>query len=323
MATIPELFEVQAGKEVTWGTSVTPTVKLMGISDATIKPIVESELIDEKRGTLAPGYTSVINKVSGEASVEGVVLYEDIPYWLDSLFGLATPSGANPYVYAYSSPVGSAPTTRKMTLASGDGTNEYSLAGAVVKALSISGESNSKLEFSAELIGKQVSSDALASLDDRSVTVAMGNHVALYIDAFGGTIGSTQVNATAFSFELEIETNRELVFHMGSATPTTYREGKWEGTLKLSLELNATSKAYLDSIIGATAVFKKLVRIKATSGTNILQFDFAGFAENAPELWTDEDGVTTVELELKGLVDSDGLEDWLEASVTNSVSALA
>ena len=39
--------------------------------------------------------------------------------------------------------------------------------------------------------GKEVVTDALAALSDRSVSPVMGHEVALYIDDWGGTIGTT------------------------------------------------------------------------------------------------------------------------------------
>lgn len=322
MANIKDFLELQAGKETTWGTPVNPTAKLMGITDVVIKPIIESELVEEMRGTLAPGYSANVLRVAGEASVDGVVTYEDVPYYLDGLCGTATPTGANPYTYAYTAPLGTAPTVRQFTLAYGDGSSDYSLTSGIVKSFSVSGEKNGTVEFSAEFIGEQVEADTLATLSDRSVGVVMGNDITLYIDAAAGTIGTTQITATGFAFELEVETNRELVHYLGSVLPATYREGKWEGTLKLTLEFNATSKAYLDAMLGGSSVFQKLVRIKATSGTKVVQFDFAGFAESAPELWTDEDGVITLEVELKGKVDSGTFANWFKASVTNAVASL-
>ena len=88
---IRDLFSVQLGTEASsdlWGALARPpTVKLMGIADISITPIVDVTMIDELRGSQQPGFTSVITEVGGEASLEGIVTYEDIPYWLNGMFG--------------------------------------------------------------------------------------------------------------------------------------------------------------------------------------------------------------------------------------------
>ena len=73
MAKLDALFEVQAGTEASdaWGTEVASTVKLMGVEELTISPIITAEQVDELRGTLQPGYRSHIRAAHGEATVGG------------------------------------------------------------------------------------------------------------------------------------------------------------------------------------------------------------------------------------------------------------
>jgi hypothetical protein len=296
----------------------------VGIDEINIRPIVEGILHEEQRGTLAPGYNVNLAKVAAEGSIGGLALYEDLPYWLDSLLGVATPVDNldGTYTYSWSAPAGSAPSPRIMTIVYGDGTNDYGGEGMLVDSLTITGESNGPLKFSADLLGEEATTDALASLSDRSVNVPMGDQAALYIDAFGGTIGSTAFSDVAYSFELAINSNRANVHGLGSLKPADYREAKWDGSLRLSLEFSAASKAYLDDIIGASSVLQKLVRIKySLSTTHYIQLDFAGAALSSPEIFTDEDGVITVDLELTGMYES-GLGNWFKAEVMNQVSAL-
>ncbi len=337
---IRDLFSVQLGTEASsdsWGALARPaTAKLMGIADITIDPIVDVTTIDEIRGSQAPGFTSVITEVGGEASMEGVVTYEDIPYWLNGMFGAAgTTEDAGDTDYTdreWGAPLtnydSDSPTPSIYTVVYGDesisatSTDTLALIGATMNSLTISGEDGQPLSFEASLFGKQVSEGALVSLADRTVSVVMGSHCALWIDPSSDAIGTTAIATTAFSFELSMSANRAPVRHLGANTPDGYRDAKMSGELALSLELNATSRAYLASIVGVADEVRKVVRIKATSGTNVFQFDFNGVAQSAPSVHTDRDGVVSVELVLSGEYSS-VLGNWLAFLSTNTIATLA
>jgi predicted membrane GTPase involved in stress response len=95
-----------------------------------------------------------------------------------------------------------------------------------------------------------------------------------------------------------------------------------DNTLMLSLEFNATSKAYLDSIISSTALAGYQVRLQSTTGASaICTLNFAGYCMEPPEIFTDRDGVTTLEMRLQGTYSS-ALTNWFTATVVNAVSAL-
>ena len=325
-----DLLQVQIGKETTWGTSVTPTAKLMNVTDISLEPVVETIVHKTIRGTLAPGYLANVRRIAGQGSIQALVDYEDLPYYLEGLFGVATPSGAGPYTRDYVAPVvtGTKPTPRIFTVVYGDSSGTYKLEGGLITKLTIKGDALSPLTLQADLIGKDVVTGSLASLSDRTVNVVMGADTTLYIDTWSGTMGSTQVNATFFAFELTIDSKMTLRHYMGALTPGAYTQPAYEGTLKLTLEFNTTSKAYLDALLTSTvgSPFQRQVRIKATrdsgSSEKLAQFDFAGTATTAPKVFTNQDGVATIELELHGTYNSGTFANWFKASSKNSVSTL-
>lgn len=322
MTLVPDQIQYQVGTEVTRGTPVAPTVKLMGIEELTITPIVTSEGHQDQRGSFAPAYQADLVKQEVEVDISGALLYEDIPYWLDSLLGTATPSGGGPYVRAYAAPAETPPTAKAFTVVKGNGTDVYGANGVVLDELTLTFEKNAKAMFSAHGIGVAGATDTLAALSDRSVNYVMGHHLQLWIDAFGGTIGTTAFADMFNSLEINIKSNRENFFSLGSLGPKGYREARYEGAFKVGLEFGTASKAYLDAILGATAVLSKLIRAKATKSTAILQLDFAGFTPEAPEIFSDDDGVVTLNTEFSGLHET-GLGNWFLASSTNSVATLA
>lgn len=307
-------LELQVGKEASdaWGTAVAPTAKLQGITSVDIRTIEDGRQLEEIRGTLYPAYQSIIARKGAEATIEGLVLYEDVAYWLDSMFDVPTTDNgkfttdATYPTRSYQAPGHSSDIaeTRSNTLVYGDVTNVWGMTGAVVNTLSISGGTGEPIAFTAEMIGKTVTSDTLdsdTSDSDRTVTVCMGDHAVLSIDLDSDAVGGTPVSDCAYSFELVLNANRAPLHHMGDQTPGTYRNAPWSGTLSLLLELNATSAGYLDAIIDATTEpIGKNVRLKFSSGSHYLQIDFGGRFLEVPELFGDEDGVISANLVLTG-----------------------
>ncbi len=408
-----DLVRVNAAKETTWGTKVTPaTVSFMGVKDFKVMPIVESEVIKDVRGSLVPGVLAVVKKIGMTASLSRFATYEDAPYTLDALCGLATAtpgatlaiSGATnatpivitcathgladgdpvvisgvggntaanascyakvtgysattfgmysdkalttaiagngaytsggtvtkqPYTYAYVAPITGQIVPRIQTLYqySNDANSlqaYYAAIGCVLSKFALKADSLTPVEFAEDYIGKQVSAAIVGDVGspvDRTVTPIMGNDHALWIDAWGGTIGTTAITPDAYSLSIQIDPPREVVYYLGSALPGTWKDGRWKGSMKLTLEFGTATKAYYDAILAATSNFQKQIRNKFTNGTSSLQFDFAGTNVKAPQLFTNKNGVLTIELELEGTYNST-LANWFKAVAVNSVAAMA
>jgi hypothetical protein len=322
MALHPDLLQVQVGKETVWGTSVSATAKLMGVDDCPLEPVVDAEQHEEYRGSLSPGFLTDLDHVQAKGRIAGKMTYEDL-HWIEGLFGVATPGGAGPYTRAYVAPTTTAPTPRIQTLIKGNGTDTYKAEGILPIDAEFTFATNTAVRYSHNLLGETYASGAsLAALSDRAVNVVMGDQIALYIDNFGGTIGTTAISTAFFKGALKITPKRTQYPKMGSLLDAGYVDGKFGGTLNLTLLFDATSKAYLDAVLAASSVFQKLVRIKATKSTAVLQFDFAGSSLKSPAIFDVENDVVAVNLELTGTYDSGAFANWLKINSTNSVSAL-
>ena len=320
------LTQWQVGTEVTWGTAVTATAKLMGMQDGSyLQADNRSNIYPDIRNSLQPGYLDGLEQIAGKGSFESLLTYEDLPYFFDNIAGQASPTGTGPYVRAYTAPTTAAPTPRILTCIYGNtqtGGGIYKLAGGLLTSLNIKGATGKPTMISGDIIGKNVLTGSFAALSDRTVEVVMGQPWLLYIDAVGGTIGTTQVPTTAVAFDLALKVPRTLVWSLDSLTPDTYEEQPWEGELKLTLRMNATTKTEVDNLVGQTATIHKQIRLKATSGTKIVQLDFAGTVKAPPKTYDDADGVLTVEIAYSGRYNA-ALANFFAASVTNSVSVLA
>ena len=330
MATPYSLLQWQLGTESTaaWGASVAATAKLMAVLSGKIKPMTPVRRVVDMRASLGPGYIDVLDSISGGATLGCVATYEDLPYWLDGLFAKATPGGTGPYVRTYTAPLTAVQVAQNYSLYHGDGTNIYKLLGALVTKAKFSGkagETDTDVKLDLEFVGKEATIGALASLSDRTVYPLLMSEAAIYIDALGGTIGSTVIASylRAFELSLDLSENRNR-WYEGSLKPGTHVEGAWKAesnTLKLTLDMGATSKAYVDAALAASTA--KLVRLKFTCDVNhIVQLDFAGTIINSAELLNEDGGVESMDLTLMGTVDAGTFANWFKVSSTNQVATL-
>ena len=317
------LDTLQSFKEVTWNTGAAATAKWMGLRPrASFKPKVKADQFEEQRGTLAPAYLSAVLMNGGEWKVPMYGTYEDINFALHAAVqGNPTITGAGPYVYPYAAPLGAAWDAKSYTLEYGSSIGIIKANGCVAQKLSISGEASK--EWQMELSGfygtHTQSSTLTAALADRTVEVALMPSTALYMDASGGTIGTTAFACTMLSFGLDIDTGLKPVYAGGSLIPCGFTYDQYKVTLKLGLLYTSALKTFLTTtmLTGGTS----LIRLKSTSGTKIAQLDFAGVLTEDPEMFPDKDNARYVEVSLSGQYDS-GFANYFKASVTNGVATL-
>jgi hypothetical protein len=306
---IPSLEKIQLGLEAVWGDLAAATVQLVGITDCKITPHPDASQIADKRGTTMPAYIATINKVWAEAELSGVVCYSHFRHWLDAMFGIDP--GAP---YAYLAELDPTTTIRSFLLMYGQPDVTYSMGGAILDRLNIASPLNGPMTFGAHLLGKGLTGDVLEDLEDDDVVVAMGCHNALWIDPIDA-LGTTPILNTAFGFEANITVDRKLVWHLGSLHPDAFRHGKWGGTLHLSLEMTAAMQDILDAALAQTvSPGAYAIRVRATDAltTSVLTLDHAGHLLAAPTLFTDVDGVTSVEMDFTPAFsdDADFLSCW-------------
>lgn len=314
------LQTVNLGKEVTWGTPVAATARLMGATNAKFNN-APNLVVPDLAGSLGPGTAGALTRDSAVGGWDQQYSYEDLPFILDSLLSLATPSGAGPYVRAYATPTTALPTPRYNTIEFGQAGAPYKVDGAIITEVEIGADQGDDGMWKGPVsaLGKKITTVTLASLSNRAVTWINLANTALYIDADGGTMGATLVADTMYRFTLKITTGRHLKHFNNSIYPTDKGEAQFMVTLDMAVEFNATAKAVYDALIGGTAQARQ-VRLKATSGTNIAQLDFPGYLTAMP--FDDRDGNLTAIMSLRAFEDIDGIANYFKASVTNSVATM-
>lgn len=301
------------------------TAKLQSVSNFSLNPDLQTRSLSQLRGSLAPTYQTALDHYASNATFEvSDETFEDLNYWLDSLFSAATPAGTGPYTRAYAAPLTAEATPTFMTLQWGQTNEVWQMQDASVTTLTLSGSSNSGVQVGGSLIGGKVVEGALASLSDRtSLTRMTGCMAALAIDAWAGTMGNTAVASSAFSWELTINANRQYRSYLGGCTPSAWNDQAWSGQLRLSLELNNTTDDYLIAMLAATnAILERQVEISYTNASDdLLEIQFAGHSLQAPQLFQDRNGVMTYDLVLDGVYNPT-FGNWLKINTTSGIDAL-
>ena len=319
---------LQSAWQTAFGTPKTSaTVKLQNVSSFRLRPEFQTRALDQLRGTLAPTHQTTLDNYSGSATFEvSDETFEDVNYWLDALFGAATATGSLPYVRAYNAPTTAAVTPHFMTLQYGQANEVWQLQDASVASLTLSGANNSGVQVGGSIIGGKVIQGTLASLSDRTAVTRMSGCMAkVSIGAWDAT-SLTELADSAFSWELSINSNREYRGYLGDCTPTAYHDQKWNGQLRLSLELNTTTAAYLTTMLDSagSTILERQVEIKYSTTTSgkarSMTIKFAGHSMQAPEIYQDRNGVTTYDLVLDGVYNSK-LTNWLTISTESGAAA--
>lgn len=320
---------LQSAWQTAFGTPKTPaTVKLQNVSSFRLRPEFQTRALEQLRGTLAPTHQTTLDNYAGSATFEvSDETFEDVNYWLEALFGTASPTGTGPYVRAYAAPTTAAITPHFMTLQWGQANGVFQLQDASVASLTLSGADNTGVQVGGSIVAGKVIPGTLASLLDRTAVTRMSGCMAsVAIETWTGS-AFTPLASSAFSWELSINSNREYRGYLGDCTPTAYHDQKWNGQLRLSLELNATTDDYLIAMLGASsAILEKQVRIKYSTGSGAslrsMTITFAGHSMQAPEFFQNRNGVVTYDLVLDGVYNPT-LANWLKIETASETAVLA
>jgi len=323
MTYVPHLNEFQVGVESTRGTSVAGTIRLMGVeAGADINPDHSGEIDLDIRKSLAPRPIATFNKKAGMGSIPLLVNYDqDMIPFLNALLGSQTPSGSDPYTWTWDA-VYAAPTVDPLTVIKGGPAGVYKLEGAVVNGWTFSGETGKRLKSTFDLLGINFTTGALAGLSDRVVTPMNGHEVEIFMEAAGGTPGTTSLDPDVFNFELQVQPGRANRQALGSVNVAGDQlEGDWTGTLKLGMFFESATKTIYEAALAAASPLGKICRIAATSGSKSLKVDFAGKFLAIPTAWEEFEQSHVINMTLDASYDTSWGE-WLAVELINSVASV-
>lgn len=323
----------QVGKESVWGTSVPATAVMGGIEDVTIKPMITNTQRRYLRGDYSPAHAVVQTDTRGKAMVSGDFTYEDLPMILNSAIkggvtGTVTDTSA--YTYAFPFPLTASPAVESRTWEAYDGQQEYELTSGLVESFTLSGAAanDGVVKFVANIIGVAATKSTLTgALTARVVNPLAAGNVKLYIDALGGTVGTTVKADTLIDWTFTYNTGLHLKkFQSGGLAPTLFGYGLPSAQLVVTAEFNSVAVAELDAHVAGTGRLYRILGEGGLAGSATAKYTLdiqcAGDITDASDLWGDRDGNTTMQLTIKNRYDAGAFANWGKINVINKVVTL-
>lgn len=325
-----DLNKIQMGRESTAGTGVAATFIWRGpfanIEDARTKKVIEEQvgvlMLAERTRTLA--YLARLTMPETAAT------FEQLPHILEAGVMTATPGATPDYLRSYIFPTdGTVPTIKTYTIEAYNtvATADYrEMHYGYVSEFTLSGRAGEEWKVAATWQGREVATGtATPALDLDDVEEILFPKSKLYINASGGTIGTTQKTGVLMGFEMRVRTGVIPVpVGDGSLYFVATKNVRPEITFSLTLELEQESS---NSVVATErAAFEgddvRLLRVDvAGSGaTKNLQIDWAAVYDSVGQ-YTNTDGNTTVTLEGHAVFsDADSL--FWECAIKNGITAL-
>lgn len=318
------MTKVQLGREATSGTAVAATSVWRG-EFSMLEDTRERTIVEEQIGAFIQAERSYDGKLQAAwAQPSTPLTYEQVAHIFEAGIKTATPTGTGPYVRSYNYPYGGTTvnTIKTYTIEAGSAIvaeDMYEMEYSFVESFELSGSFGESWMMSSNWIGRQMSQTSFTgALTAPTVNEALFPHTKLYIDASGGTIGSTQMSGVLMSASVNVTTGLKIVpVGDGNLYFSSHKWTKPEITFSLTLELEDSS-VVADQRDSYRADDVLLFRLAITDSTRILNLDWAGKYDSVGD-YTNSDGNTTVTVDGHAVASStDSLS--FTAALTNGVA---
>jgi hypothetical protein len=320
--------KIQLGKESVFGTAVAATTIWRGpfamLEDASTRVIVEEQV-----GTLVQAERAYDSAYLAKLAMPSAELtFQQICHIFEAGILTATPGAGPGYSRAYAYPVdNSVPTPKSYTIESFNNAADndcLEAEGCLVEEFTLEAQAGQAWKVSANWFGRQVTPTTPTSLSTLvAVEEALLPKTLLYIDATGGTVGTTQRAGVLMGASIKVTTGLVPVpIGDGQLYHTTYKWTKPEITFSLTVELQDDTV----SVVAAERAIRKSGAVRlfqlSCAGTSPLsmvlkwagKYDVVGNYENS-------NGNTTVRLDGHAVYSSaDAL--FFSATVISGLSAL-
>lgn len=247
MAGVKALRKLQFGRESVAGTAVASTFIWRGLGTlADNREVIhDAEDIGYLPGvtrTHIPKFESALTLEETEAT------YQGLPHILEMGVVAETPAqdgAGTDYIYEYFMPTTTDTTPKFYTIEGGDNQQAEEVEYCFVQSFVLSGNAGEAWKMSAEIIGRQsINTTFTGALSPVAVEDMLFGKTKLYIDAGGGTIGSTQKTLTLLSATLTVDTGLRPVYTAdGNLYFTFVKRIMPDVTLALTFEHDGTATA--------------------------------------------------------------------------------
>lgn len=325
-----QLLNITSAFESTYNTPINATAKRMNVTGMSWNAGRKNRMLPSIRGGMSKmAYVRVAEKEEPKLNLAGWGSYQDT-HELESFFGAITPVFTTVYTRDHIAPLNAQPVTKGQVIYFADNDADggyYRMNGSWAQRIEFKAEANKELQWSCDYLGTKfeptdLTSSQIGVLADRAQTPIMMNDMTLFVDAIGGTIGTTAVTPAGYNWRFALTTARSMDYQGGSMFPVGRIEGDWTAEMEIQLQFNATNKALFDAAFqSANGPLERLIRAKFTNGTNILQFDFAGAIEDSPRGFNPSNNTITVPLKFRQAYSST-LANHLKIQSVNSIALL-
>lgn len=287
MAGIRALRKIQMGPETTAGTAVAATSYWRGVG--TIQDIEEVVFVEEDIGLLSGSDRTYIPRVEALLNLEPTeATFEQLPYLFQMGIEEVSPttdaSGDGIFSYVMSiqsTDINTSTDLGTYTFEAGDNQQAEEFAYGYCRSITLSGDAGQGLMMSGEIVGRQASNTTFtAGLTIPTVEDILFSKGKLYIDAVGGTIGSTQVSNSFLTMNLSINTGWMPVYTAdGNIYFSFVKQTMPEVILQVTFEHDANSVIEKGYWRDQTA---RQIRVKfdGSDASKYLTLDMAGKWEN-------------------------------------------
>ncbi len=320
---------IQLGRETTAGTAVASTVIWRGpATDIEDTQVVMEPGVEENVGLLVPTERKYIAQLGAALSIpETEATFEQIPHVFEAGIKTVSTSGTTgAWVRSgYTPGTNAANTIKTYTLESGnviagDGNEmEYGF----VESFTLSGKTGEAWKVASNWRGRQKTVAALTgALSLISVEEMLFGNTSFFLDATGGTVGSTQKTGVLLEASIQVNTGIQGVFAAdGTLYFTAHKIVPPSLEFTITIELETTA-----GLVAAERAFWK------SQTTRLFQLSVAGSSSRAAVMkwagkytsvgsYQNSNGNTTVQLSGKAIYSStDSL--FFDFSVTNAIAAL-
>ena len=278
---------IQIGKETTPGTSVAATRKMYW-RNPTLTKTRGVRLHKFSTGTRDNQRAATNGPVEAGGTFEFPMssseILEVLNLGISSAPVITTPAtGTNTRLHTYKPSAA----TDTATIEWNDGAREHEEAGVRVNSLTIAGSVNEENVVSGELFGTNLVQAALtAALPDRTPEFIEGWQTKLYIDAFGGTPGTTVVAGTLINWSVTLNNNLGRKY---TADNTLAANSVTQGELAIdaTLTFEAAATQGLTEFGNFDIATKRLVRLEFQDETGFTEAALRRFVTvDIPGVWT-------------------------------------
>lgn len=317
------------GRESTFGTGVAATT-LWRAPFSMVENASERVIVDENVGLLVQAERAYDIKHAGRLAMPATELtFEQVVHILEAGVLAATPGAGPGYSRTYAYPTdNSVPTPKSYTIETYNNladADALEMNAALVEEFTFEANAGEAWKMSATWFGRRPVSTTPTSLSTlTTVEEALLPKTLLYIDATGGTVGTTQKTGVLMGVQVRVRTGLvPLPVGDGNLYHSTYKWTKPEITYTLTVELEEDSGASVVKTARAARDASTVQLLKTScsgSGSKSFAMQWAGVHDSVGD-YTNADGNTTVQISGHAVYSAADTLFW-SCTVVNAVASV-